>query len=177
MDTERKIISLNLTDSFIGKLEFGQICTISKVKKTVIRKNDENEVRLLTTKFTKMSEASEEDQMNFENVKLAEKTIQGIIIGLSDINSYKSCEKHWNKLDEDDICPKFGGRAPKVKTDFNTDLYIQDSVSDEIHSFLIFKRQVKTIISEDNHEALLNWQNWREKSASWNLMNQLKKNR
>ena len=152
LDTESKKISLNLYDSFIGKLEFGKIYTIAKVKKTVIKKNDENEVRLLTTKFTKMSEASEEDQLNFENVKFAEKIIQGIIIGLSDINSYQ----HWNKLDEDDICPKCGGRAPKVKTDFNTDLYIQDSVSDEIHSFLIFKRQVKTIISEEDHEAIIN---------------------
>ena len=135
MDIDSEKTSINLYDSNIGKLKFGEIYNITKVKKTMLRKDQATELRLLTTKFTKISEANEEDKGKFENVKLADKQIQGIIVGFGDINSYKSCEKHWNKLDEEDLCPKCESPPTKVKIDFNTDLYIQDSSTGDIKLF------------------------------------------
>ena len=157
MDTESQTLSINLYDSNIEKLEFGNIYKITKVKKALIRKNETTETRLMTTKFTKISQTNEDNKADFENVKLAENLIKGTILGYSEINSYKSCEKHWNKLDENDECLKCEGSAPKVKFDFNTDLYIQDAETDDIKSFLIFKRQATMIILEedqDNHESI-----------------------
>ena len=120
----------------------------------MLRNDQATELRLLTTKFTKISEENEEDKGKFENVKLADKQIQGIIVGFGDINSYKSCEKHWNKLDEEDQCPKCESPPTKVKIDFNTDLYIQDSSTGDIKSFLIFKRQINTISNGDDHNII-----------------------
>ena len=154
MDINSEKTSINLYDPNIGKLQFGEIYNITKVKKKMLRKDQATELRLLTTKFTKISEANEEDKGKFENVKLADKQIQGIIVGFGEINSYKSCEKHWNKLDEDDLCPKCESPPTKVKIDFNTDLYIQDSSTGDIKSFIIFKRQITTISNGDDHNII-----------------------
>ena len=153
MDTESQKISINLYDSNIGKLQFGNIYEITKVKKALIRKDETTETRLMTTKFTKISQANEEDRANFENVKIAENLIKGTILGYGEINNYKSCEKHWTKLDENDECRKCEGSPQKVKFDFNTDLYIQDAETDDIKSFLIFKRQATMINLEDDQNS------------------------
>ena len=154
LDKESQKTSINLYDSNIGKFEFGKIYTLTKIKKSIIRKDNEEQMRLMTTKFTKIIEASDGDQLNFDNVKFSEHQIHGIILGFGDINSYNSCEKHWNKLDEEKICPKCEGLPPKIKIDFNTDLYVQDTNSEEIKSFLIFKRQVSSINMDDEHEMI-----------------------
>ena len=154
MDTESEKTSINLYDSNIGKLEFGKIYTLTKIKKSMIRKDNETQMRLFTTKFTKISEASTQDKENFENIKLAENEIRGTILGFSDINTYASCERHWNKLDEDSLCPKCQGPPSKVKIDFNTDIYIQDTESEDIKSFLIFKRQVLNLNMENDPELI-----------------------
>ena len=52
MDHENQKMSLNLYDSNIGKVEFGDIYRITKVKKSLLKTG---EFRLLTTKFTKFS--------------------------------------------------------------------------------------------------------------------------
>ena len=80
MDIDSEKTSINLYDSNIGKLKFGEIYNITKVKKTMLRKDQATKLRLLTTKFTKISEANEEDKVKFENVKLAYNQIQGIIV-------------------------------------------------------------------------------------------------
>ena len=90
-------------------------------------------------------------------MQLAENKMKGIILGYNDINSYMSCETHWNKLNENNECPQCNGSPSHSRIDFNTDLYVQDINSEDIKSFLIFKRQIATIISinnEDNPESL-----------------------
>ena len=150
VDKESQKTSINLYDSSIGKLHFDKIYTITKVKKSILKTN---EMRLSTTKFTKISEASEEEQAEFENVKIAENIMTGIILGHSDINVYNSCPQHWSKLDEDNQCSKCEKTAT-IRLDFNSELYIQDNESEEVKAFLIFKRQLPIIAEEDDQDEI-----------------------
>ena len=90
----------------------------------------------------------------FGNVKIADNQITGIIIGHSEINCYKSCEKHWNKLDTEENCPQCHGTPAKIKIDFNAELYVQDPTTEDIKPFLIFRRQMKMITSEDDESEI-----------------------
>ena len=135
-------------------MEGGGIYRLEKLKQTIIKKEGEPETRLLTTKSTKISEASEKEQEFFINVKLAENQWHGIIAGVSEINHYKSCQEHWNRLDEDEKCPKCDKIPAEVNLNFSTELYIQDSNTDDIKPFLIFKRLMKMITDEDGEDEI-----------------------
>ena len=154
MDIESKKLNINLYDSNIGKIEFGKIYRLTKLKKVNIKKNEETETRLSTTKFTHICGASQKEQALFENVKFADKQIRGTIIGQSEMNSYNSCQKHWNKLDKEEICPKCERIPEKINLDFNVDIYVQDPGTEDIMSFRIFKRQITLISSEDGKEEI-----------------------
>ena len=155
MDVEGQKASINLYEKNIDKLEVGSIYTLTKIKKTIIRKDGKHEMRLATTKFTTISEAIEDNKLQFGNISLGESQMEGKILGFSEINIYNSCDKHWSKLDDEDICPKCEGPAMKIKVDFHTELYIQDSTSDEMKSFLIFKRQIIKMINETDEKDLI----------------------
>ena len=79
VDIEGQKLSINLYDSNIGKIEFGNIYTFSKLKKSMIRKEDGHELRLATSKFTKLIEAAEDDKTQFENVSLGQSQMDGIV--------------------------------------------------------------------------------------------------
>ena len=147
-------MDINLYDSNVGKIEFGKIYRLTNLRKACIKKDEETKTRLFTTKFTKIMEASPNEKILFENVNIAKNQLHGIILGHSEVNCYKSCEKHWNKLDKEEICPKCEGIPKKIRIDFNTDLYIQDSSTEDIKSFLIFKRQMKMITFEDSEDEI-----------------------
>ena len=155
MDIGSEKLNINLYEPNVGKIEFGKVYKLTKLKKTSIKKDGETQTRLLTTKFTSISEASQKEQALFENVKFAENQLIGIIIGHSEINCYKSCDKHWKKLDEEEMCPKCERIPEKMKVDFNADLYVQDSTTEDIKSFLIFKRQMKMITSADGEAEII----------------------
>ena len=117
----------------------------------------------MTTKYTKITRADNEP--DFENVRLCDNMIKGTILGCNEINLYQSCQKHWNKLDSDQQCPKCEKAPLKSKTDFNTDLYIQNQDTNDIQSFLIFRRHAANLITiaendekedEDSIELKLN---------------------
>ena len=152
MDIEGNKASINLYDGSYGKMEFEKIYTMTKVKKILPRKEDSVELRLVTSKFTKIVEANENDALQFANLSIGNSQIDGTIIGFSDINHYKSCVDHWKKLDDDDYCPLCKGPSPNIKDDFHTDLYIQDSNSDDLKSFLIFRRTMKRMIADEDDE-------------------------
>ena len=154
IDMEGKNLSMNLYEPHIEKLEGGNIYKLTKLRKTMIKKDGETQTRLLTTKFTNISNASETEQEMFTNVKFAANQWKGMIIGHSEINYYKSCHEHWNKLDEDEFCPKCEKIPAEVKLNFSTQLYIQDSITDDIKPFLLFKRQIKAITDEDGEKEI-----------------------
>ena len=76
--------------------------------------------------------------------------MKGNILGFCEITSYISCQKHWNKLDKDNVCPKCEGIAQNIKLDFHTEMYVQDSNSDNIKTFLLFKRQIEKIADKND---------------------------
>ena len=98
-------------------------------------------------------ELEESEKTLFENIILGKNLIHGTVVGLSDLNSYRACNKHWNKLSEKDICPRCKSKPAEI----HTELYIQESKTDELRSFHVFKRQLKMLIPElnDTDDTLL----------------------
>ena len=128
---------------------------MTKVKKILPRKEDSVELRLVTSKFTKIVEANENDALQFANLSIGNSQIDGTIIGFSDINHYKSCVEHWKKLDDDDYCPLCKGPSPNVKENFHTDLYVQDPKSDNLKPFLVFRCIMKRMIDNENDQQTI----------------------
>ena len=155
MDIEGQMRSINLYDGYIDKMEYENIYTLMKVKKTLIRKDDKPEMRLATSKLTKILDGREGDKLKFDSLSLGDSQIDGTIIGFSDVNFYQSCETHWKKLDDENFCPVCNGTAKNINKDFHTELNIQDSKSEDMKSFLFFKRILKrTIGNEDDEETI-----------------------
>ena len=148
VDTEGDSMNINLYDSKADKIEFGETYHLTNLKLVTLNKDGTFEKRLVTTKVTKIMELDESEKTPFENISLGNNQILGTVVGLSDLNSYRACNKHWNKLSEEDICPRCEGEPLDIKEDFQTELYIQESRTDEFRSFNIFKRQLKMLIPE-----------------------------
>ena len=107
----------------------------------------------MTTRFTKITRT--DNDPDFENARLCDNMIKGTILGFNEINIYKSCKQHWNKLDGDQECPICEKAPVKSKYDFNTDLYIQNQDTNDIRSFLIFRRQAAQLITlAENDEEM-----------------------
>ena len=117
-DSEGMQASMNLYESNIQKVETGNIYTMTKVKKSVVKKDGEFQMRLHTTKYTNISIANTNDQSKFDNINIGNKSLKGTILGFSEMNMYSSCEKHWNKLDSENMCPKCEGVPPTIQEDF-----------------------------------------------------------
>ena len=157
VDTEGDSMDINLYDSKADKIEFGETYHLTNLKLVMLNKDGKFEKRLVTTKITKITELEESEKTLFENIILGKNQIHGTVIGLSDLNSYRACNKHWNKLSEEDICPRCESKPSEIKVDFHTELYIQESRTDELRSFHVFKRQLKMLIPElnDTDDTLL----------------------
>ena len=153
VDVDGNKMNINLYDANINKIEFGNIYNIKNLKLIALNKDGNIENRLVTTKITKISDASEDEKRKFDTVSLGQNQIHGTVLGLSDINSYNSCDKHWNKLNEEDICPRCDAKPSLIKIDFTADLYIQDDDSEEMRSFRIFKRQIKMLIPQLDEQS------------------------
>ena len=82
-DIESTKLSINLYDKHINKLEVGKVCTVTKLKKFLIKKNDNYETRLQTTKFTMFLQSTPRDTSSFKNVKVADNCQDGIILGFT----------------------------------------------------------------------------------------------
>ena len=147
-------ISIKIYDSNINKIEPANIYILTNVKISTINKDGKFEKRLLTTKLTTISEASADNKTKFENRTLGERKATGTIIGFSELKSYNSCGIHWNKLSEDNLCVKCESNATDIKVDYTAELYLQESDSDEIQSFRLFKRQLEMLIPTLNDESL-----------------------
>ena len=151
-DVESQTMTINLYDKFINNLEVGKVFTATKIKKFNLKKDGEFQPRLATTKFSLLSEALPKKIKAFANVKFADNSLDGTIIGFSNINCYESCAKHWNKLDDDAMCPVCTSKPEDTKFDFKAELLVQIPGNDEeIKTFLIFKRAA-TMITNENTE-------------------------
>ena len=154
MDIEGASMDINLYDSKGDKIEYGQTYRLTNLKLVMPNKDGKFEKRLVTTKLTKIMELDESEKAQFDNISLGTNQMHGTVVGLSELTSYRACDKHWNKLSDEDICPRCEGEPSEIKVDFHTELYIQESNSDEIKSFHVFKRQLKMLIPDLNDSML-----------------------
>ena len=158
VDIDNDKMSINIYDSNLNKMEPANIYTLTKVKISTINEDGKFEKRLFTTKLTTISEASADNKAKFENVTLGQHKVTGTIIGFSELKSYNSCGIHWNKLSEDNLCVNCESKASDIKVDHTAELYLQESDSDEIQSFRLFKRQLEMLIpilDDDDDEQKL----------------------
>ena len=154
-DIESTKLSINLYDKHINKLEVGKVCTVTKLKKFLIKKNDNYETRLQTTKFTMFLQSTPRDTSSFKNVKVADNCQDGIILGFTNILCYESCAEHWNKVNEEKMCQACGGIALKTQFDFKVEILVESNTTDEdVTTFMAFKRVVKMITKEETEEAV-----------------------
>ena len=84
-DINSEKISINLYDKYINKLEVGKVFTASKLKKFLIKKDEKYETRPQTTKFTIFHEATKKVKSSFKNVQIADKSLDGTILGFTNI--------------------------------------------------------------------------------------------
>ena len=154
-DIDSNKISINLYDKFISKLEVGSIITAKKISNFLLKKEGEYIARLQTTKFSILSEASPKTKLAFKNVKLADNSVSGIILGFTNISCYFSCAKHWNKIDEDEMCPVCGGKPQETKFDFKAEVLVEnEEEKDNVKAFLLFKRAAAMVTTESNEDEV-----------------------
>ena len=156
-DIEGQTLSINLYDKFTNSLEVGNVIDATKIKKFNLKKEGEYFPRLSTTRFTLISNAPQKEKAAFENIKIADNSLDGTIIGFSEISCYYSCTKHWNKIDDDGACPVCTSKPDESKFDFKAKLLVASADNEEeIKTFLIFKRAATMITTEETEDDIEN---------------------
>ena len=121
----------------------GNIFNAEKIKKFNLKKDGIFETRLQTTKFSKFHEASLKEKEAFKNIPIADHSVNGTIIGFTSISCYKSCTKHWNKLDDDEMCAVCAVKPEESQFDFRAELLFEgDQTKDEIQTYFKIEIQI-----------------------------------
>ena len=127
------------------------------MKKFNIKKDGEYQPRLSTTKFSAFSEPDQNEKIAFEKIQIADHSLNGTILGFTNINVYYSCQKHWNKIDDEGLCPACNESPTETNFDFKAELILQiGDEDDEMKSFLLFKRTAKMIKDESTEDDIEN---------------------
>ena len=156
-DIQGQTLSINLYDKFINSLEVGNVFMATRIKKFNLKKDGQYESRLSTTKFTGISLAPAKETKLFENMKISDNSMDGTILGFSELNCYYSCSIHWNKIDDTGACPACNDKPPESKFDFKAKLLVAcPDNEEEIKTFLMFKRAAKMITTEETEEDVEN---------------------
>ena len=122
-----------------------------------MKKNGSIETRLQTSQFTSISVASPKEIDAFKSVTVEDISVDGMLIGFSNISCYFSCARHWKKLDEDQMCPVCENQPQDTKFDFKAELLLEvEGESDNIKTYLIFKRAANMITVETTEEEIEN---------------------
>ena len=156
VDYDGNTLAINLYKSNINKLEIHKAYKLEKIKKTAI-KSDNGKLRLATTNFTKILDATTGEADLFADVKIADKKLQGTCLMFNNLNIYKSCKKHMTRLD-DGICGECGQtEMENQKADFRCSLVIFDpnAEDDNMTEITIFKRHLNVNIDVDCNEEKL----------------------
>lgn len=147
-DAKGDTTSINLYSKHLNQLELFKIYTITNLRKGEVTKNEETNMRLHTTGFTKIEDGNMEDSVNFQSVGNGDGSISGVVIGFGDITFYQSCKRHYSKLDDDLKCPKCNLELKSEETleDFRSELYIEGKIEDspndetEVKEITFFKK-------------------------------------
>ena len=119
-------VSINLYTKYVNAVEVNKVYRIEKIKKTAI--NDDSGLRLATTNYTKIDDASTEETDLFKNTKIADKSIEGTCVMFNEYQYYKSCATHSSKLDDKSHCTRCGElKETSTKQDFRCTLFIEEN--------------------------------------------------
>ena len=140
-DYEGNALSINLYKQNMNRLEVNKVYKLQKIKKTTIK--TETGLRMATTNFTKIKDASTEESDIFADVQIADHVIEGLCIMFNNLSYYSSCKKHLTKLSEDSCCQECGQIGKEDgKTDFRCSLIIENCEDGSMSSIVIFKRHL-----------------------------------
>ena len=154
-DVKNTKLSINLYDKNMNKLEVGKVMSTTKLKKFQIKKNENYETRLNATKFSMFIQASSTDKTAFEHVKMADNSLDGILLGFTNIMCYKSCKEHWNKVNEENFCQACGGIAQNTQSDFKVEILLEcQTEPEEVKTFMAFKKVMKMITTEECEDTV-----------------------
>ena len=141
---------MNLYNPHLNKFFPGSILIGNKISKFKITKNDIEEMRLSTTRYTKFENNTEADKQQFANISVGDNKEEGIIMGFAEIKVYNSCSKHLKKLADDNTCIICESNPPAIKLDFMAEMIIDSETEKEIKTFIIFKRDMEKLTKVDN---------------------------
>ena len=131
-----------------------KIYTLEKIKKTTIK--TDSGVRMSTTNFTKIREASQYQIDLFSNVEIADHKISGVCVMYNDLSYYKTCKKHLTKLGDDGSCTHCGQNdKDDGKADFRCTLIVENTDDDSMSAIVIFKRHLEIDLNSDDDEDKL----------------------
>ena len=151
-DTEGSSLTINLYKQNIDRLEVNKVYTLEKIKKTTIK--TDSGVRMSTTNFTKIRNASQYQIDLFSNVQIADHKISGVCVMFNDLSFYKTCKKHLTKLGDDDSCTHCGQiDKDDGKADFRCALIVENTDDDSMSVIVIFKRHIEIDLTSDDDEA------------------------
>ena len=157
---------MNLYSQYVNSLELFKVWTFKNLRKGEVTKNEETHMRLHTTTFTKIENASIEDALNFQGIGNGQFTLTGQIIGCGEVSLYRSCKVHYNKVDDESNCPKCQNKVPEsdIFSDFRLDMYIQvhknaeEEEDIEVKEITVFKRALISRLencSDDDVELMI----------------------
>ena len=155
VDFDGNSMAINLYKSNINKLEVNKAYRLEKIKKTTI-KSEDGKLRMATTNFSAIKDATQSETDLFKDVKIADKKLQGTCMMFNNLNLYKSCSKHLLKLDESGNCGQCDPNSTTAKSaDFRCSLIIENPENEILTEIAIFKRHLKLDIDDDCIEETL----------------------
>ena len=154
--------SLNLYTKFLDSVEVFKIYKFTNLRKGEINKNEEVEMRLHTTGFTKIEEGTVDDILNFKDVHNGDAVVVGEFIGVGDITWYRSCKSHFCKVTETNECMKCKRiiAANEIEDDFRMEIYIEEEGRElkeeeaEVKQILMFKRTIDEKYTKNIEEGI-----------------------
>ena len=110
----------------------------------------------LTTPFTKIVVADQDEIDLFADVEISDKKVDGICLMFNNLSFYKSCKTHLLKLDDIGCCAQCGQiEKNDEKLDFRCSLVIHDSNGDSMVEIVIFLRHLNINLEKIQDETSL----------------------
>ena len=126
------------------------------LRKGEITKNEEVQMRLHTTSFSKIEAGTAQESILFEGIRSGDAMIEGELIGIGEIKKYQSCKIHFCKVNDESDCPKCMSKLTEknIIDDFRMDLYVEERGSVEngeatVAEILLFKKTLSSHHSEN----------------------------
>ena len=115
---------------------------------------DDEIVRVATTFNSSVKECQGSESALFNNVKLADKMIEGVVLTFNDLRVFKSCESHKKRL-LDGVCSLcIDGAEPVTRADYVCKLTIEDETAEDgVTSITVFKRFLEQYVKYENDDT------------------------